>query len=406
MSVETTSSSANTHKASGQHEARAAKGRGAGAADASAQGPQGFLSILTALGDADTEAPLAGATDVVSDPNAGPLAVANVPLEAPFQNAVEQTPGMDASALLAQGAQLQGQVASAAPTALPVAGATGPTDSTRTPGGPRGIDGVAALRQAKQESDAPVAGQKKPGLALGKDKDKKNPLPEQASAVASVATQKVEPKDVRQFVAAEIQKALQPVQTLVQAVATEGARTEKRSDERSVFSTTPASDNSASAAASVGSADTGFSLAAPTEAAAPAEVQVAEQVQYWISNDVQKAEMKLDGLGENPVEVSIRMQGNEAHVAFRSDESATRGILQGAEGHLRDMLQKEGLLLGGVHVGGAGAQAQGNASGQAGSDRRPREGVRTARIAPAGLDPLHVPRQPATTSNRAVDLFV
>ena len=46
-----------------------------------------------------------------------------------------------------------------------------------------------------------------------------------------------------------------------------------------------------------------------TGAAAPVmapEMQVAEQVTYWVSQNVQNAELKLDGLGQSPVEVSIR----------------------------------------------------------------------------------------------------
>jgi flagellar hook-length control protein FliK len=56
-----------------------------------------------------------------------------------------------------------------------------------------------------------------------------------------------------------------------------------------------------------------------SESPTPAAMYVAEKVAYWISNDVQSAEMKLDGIGSDPVEVSIRMQGNEAHIAFRTD---------------------------------------------------------------------------------------
>lgn len=399
MSIETTSSAG--HKASAGHEARGAKGRNAGAADAAAQGPQGFLSILSAMDEVQADplgtAALQDAT--VTDPNAA----LNMALPAPQQVKDEnlQLP-LDAAALLAQGAQLQpGAGEAVSQTSAGVA--TGP-DGLRPAAVPRGRDTTAALQPATHEAELPLAAGKKPGLALGRDKDKKNALPDQAAAVAQVATQKDQPKDVRQFLATEIQRALQPVQALVQTAIAEVARSEKRSDERSVFGSAATPGNNA-AAASVGSQDPGFNLAAPTEAAAPAEVQVAEQVHYWISQDVQNAEMKLDGLGENPVEVSIRMQGNEAHVAFRSDEAATRGMLEGAEGHLKDLLQREGLQLAGVSVGTSGPQGQGAQNGQSG-ERRPREGVRTARVAPAVLEPLNVPRHNTGQGERAVDLFV
>ena len=87
-------------------------------------------------------------------------------------------------------------------------------------------------------------------------------------------------------------------------------------------------------------------------AAVGPEMQVAEQVSYWISQDIQNAELTLDGLGKDPVEVSIRMHGNEAQVSFRTDELQTRDLLQGAASHLKELLQSEGLVLSGVSVGG------------------------------------------------------
>jgi flagellar hook-length control protein FliK len=150
-----------------------------------------------------------------------------------------------------------------------------------------------------------------------------------------------------------------------------------------------------------------ISTAAPTltvssspEVIAPTDAFVAEKVSYWISNNVQNAEMTLDGIGDRPVEVSIRMQGNEAHVAFRTDELQTRAALENASAHLKDMLQREGLVLSGVSVGTAGTGDSGAQNGQ------PRQGARQATVTtlqPLGGDLRGV-------SNRAtsggLDLFV
>lgn len=136
-------------------------------------------------------------------------------------------------------------------------------------------------------------------------------------------------------------------------------------------------------------------------AATSTEIFVAEQVKYWISNDVQNAEMKLDGLGDKPVEVSISMQGNEAHVSFRTDEAKARDALENAGPQLRDMLQREGLVLSGVSVGTSGTK---DSAGD--QDRKPRQGVKTASI--AAIEPLapHISTQTARVTGRAVDLFV
>lgn len=85
------------------------------------------------------------------------------------------------------------------------------------------------------------------------------------------------------------------------------------------------------------------------------EYLVAEKVAYWVTHDVHNAELKLDGLSDQSIEVSIRLQGNEAHVAFRTDELQTRSALEQAGATLRELLQKEGLNLAGVSVGTAGA---------------------------------------------------
>jgi flagellar hook-length control protein FliK len=103
-------------------------------------------------------------------------------------------------------------------------------------------------------------------------------------------------------------------------------------------------------------------------------VYVAEKVAYWISNDVQNAEMKLEGIGLDPVEVSIRMHGNEAHVSFRTDELQARAALENASTHLKELLQREGLVLTGVSVGTAGAGDSG------GGDGKSRQGARQSNV--------------------------
>jgi flagellar hook-length control protein FliK len=150
------------------------------------------------------------------------------------------------------------------------------------------------------------------------------------------------------------------------------------------------------------SAPLGMDGVVATGAAAPLDTYVAEQVSYWITQDVQNAELTLDGVGHSPVEVSISMQGNEAQVAFHTDESAARDALQNATEQLRDMLQRQGLVLAGVSVGNAH-------SGEAGQQqqKRPRQGGRQGMVVSAepvggGADSRRM--QPASGS--AVDLFV
>ena len=126
---------------------------------------------------------------------------------------------------------------------------------------------------------------------------------------------------------------------------------------------------------------------------------IAQEVSYFISKDIQNAEMKLEGLGGAAVEVSINMQGKEAQVVFRSDEVQTREVLENASAHLRDMLQQEGVVLTDVFVGSSGA----GDSGQ--QDRKFRQGGRSETmllIQPA----VPSATAPLTGVGRTLDLYV
>ena len=93
---------------------------------------------------------------------------------------------------------------------------------------------------------------------------------------------------------------------------------------------------------------------------------------YWMSSDMKNAEMKLDGFGESPVEVSISVHGNQTHVAFRTDEAQTRLALEDAGTTLKDMLSKEGLNLAGVSVGISGAGGVGTQEHRSRQESRPK----------------------------------
>ena len=146
-----------------------------------------------------------------------------------------------------------------------------------------------------------------------------------------------------------------------------------------------------------------FDISAPG-AVAQFQSVVAEEVAYYISNDVQNAEMKLEGVGGGPVEVSINLQGNEAQVVFRTDEVQTRAALESAGAQLKDMLQQQGVVLTGVYVGTSGAGAGGE--GDPG-ERKFRQGQRaetTVRV--AGPELAGAQRVPTGSVGGKLDLYV
>ena len=95
------------------------------------------------------------------------------------------------------------------------------------------------------------------------------------------------------------------------------------------------------------------------------DTAVAETVSYWVTHGVQNAELTLDGLGSEPVEVSISLNGDQAQIDFRTNQADVRLVLEAATAQLRDLLLGEGLQLSGVSVGAsANRDAQGDSRQQ------------------------------------------
>ena len=130
---------------------------------------------------------------------------------------------------------------------------------------------------------------------------------------------------------------------------------------------------------------------------------VADTVSYWVTQGVQNAELKLEGLGGESVEVKISLKGDQAHIGFRTDQPEIRQMLEGALAHLKEALKSEGLVLSGVSVGasgqdGSGAQEQRNPPGirQAGQAKL----MTTEQVPTPGQQRVNL------TVGRALDLFV
>ncbi|MEO7941547.1 MAG: flagellar hook-length control protein FliK, partial [Burkholderiaceae bacterium] len=97
------------------------------------------------------------------------------------------------------------------------------------------------------------------------------------------------------------------------------------------------------------------------------------------------------------------LSGKEAHVAFRSNESQTRELLDASQDQLRDMLGNEGLVLSGVSVGESGAR---HASGEGGASPRGRATGRVGIQVPLSEGVTLAPSRPGVLTDRAVDVFV
>ena len=131
-----------------------------------------------------------------------------------------------------------------------------------------------------------------------------------------------------------------------------------------------------------------------------AEDAVAEQVAYWVHQNIQNARLTVKHDGQ-PVEVSVSLTGNEAHVAFGSDEVQTRELLDGSVAQLRDMLRQEGLVLSGVTVGESGRR-QGDEGASSGN---PKNAPRQAQVVVPAVE-VQAAGRARVQGDRAVDIFV
>lgn len=147
------------------------------------------------------------------------------------------------------------------------------------------------------------------------------------------------------------------------------------------------------------SVETGTPVAEASQTAA--EDALAEQVAFWVSENLQNAELTVTHDGK-PVEVSVSMSGKEAHIVFGSDQSETRELLDASVAQLRDLLHSEGLTLSGMTVGESGAR---NPNSGGGSDTpRGRQGGRQAQVIAPVVEMGSV--RPRILTESAVDLFV
>lgn len=130
------------------------------------------------------------------------------------------------------------------------------------------------------------------------------------------------------------------------------------------------------------------------------EPALAETVSYWVSHGVQTAELTLEGFGDDPVEVSIMLNGDQAQIDFRTDQEEVRQALENASDQLKEMLSGEGVQLTGVSVGSSGK------GGSGGGTRQEHSTVQKFMRADATPTTPVVTRSANPSVGRSLDLFV
>ena len=155
--------------------------------------------------------------------------------------------------------------------------------------------------------------------------------------------------------------------------------------------------------------DNAVAQAAASQQASQSDAQGAQaepDMAFWMNSRQQRAEVVLERDGA-PVRVQVTMEGSTAHVTFRSDEQATRSMLDASVAQLRDMLASQGVELAGVQVDAqaSGHQQGGASAGQQTENFMP-EGARRVRLQSLGGAEQAVGVQRSQASARqGVDIF-
>jgi flagellar hook-length control protein FliK len=381
MTIEMGPTQANS-KPAATSDAAGANGKTGSRAKPAADAPAGFMAILTSLDDSSAALPVPADDGLTPSQMAASTQADTLPVT------------VDAAALLAQASQW-----SPVQTPADVAPGAGGTEGPALLAKP--VRAVAALTSTPGLSVG--VGEVAPELSPKGGKGQMNAALKQGQEAAALtnAAQITGQPDAKTVALAERVTDAQAAPLAMVRVQENAAMPLRREDsllEKSIFKmSTP--DGTPGPPATATGMTTSSGTGAPATVS-PTDAYIAEQVSCWISNDVQNAEMKLDGMGDHPVAVSIRMHGNEAHIAFRTDEIQTREVLENASLHLKDMLQREGVILSGVSVGTSG-------SGDSGAqERKPRPGARQLSI--GSVQPLSAGLRPVSSGpvGRALDLFV
>lgn len=129
-------------------------------------------------------------------------------------------------------------------------------------------------------------------------------------------------------------------------------------------------------------------------------------VSHWGTQHLRHASLRVGGEGAaDAIDIQLQLKGQEVDVAFQTDNADARASLRESAGEsLADLMQRSGIQLGGVSVGGQGASHSGDAPARApatGASRTESAG-RAGGSADLATRPLP---QPRADGSRPLDVF-
>lgn len=393
--------------ASAAHGALRNPGSGAGNA---------FASLLLGLGAAE---PLASDSELIPDPTSENLLDAGKEGDPVAADASSLAAMLGPDLMLMQRAVVQagGSTAAAAPAPLDPgkASAVAPPEWAPVEGGragqtPVANTGVTAAR-LRQVDGAPIprtdgAGlpQSVDGTNLMRGEAKARPAEAQVlSAPGAPQSGRVDPAHLRDLPPPDFRLAMRSLPPEPEAVAIPAADMPglglQRSQQRDGSAPEDGRGREGSGTAWTADRQTSVDEAVPVAGVLPEDYAAAAQsatdgMAYWSTNGVHTGEIQLqDGLQE-PMNIRVRVSGDEAQVAFAADHAALREQLASTADQLQALLGDSGIRLTDVSVGTSGRQPQPQPQPETGT--RPKDSaVRGAVLEPlVALQPT-TPRRPA-----------
>ena len=135
-----------------------------------------------------------------------------------------------------------------------------------------------------------------------------------------------------------------------------------------------------------------------------AEAPQEQELRGWTAASLRQASVRVGQGSEQAIDIDISLQGKEVSIDFRTDNAEARGTLQSQAGQaLSQMLERSGMQLGGLSVGG---QATGDRSGSGEPAATVRRADASSSAKPAEAQPQGLARAAGGGGRSSLDLFV
>jgi len=168
----------------------------------------------------------------------------------------------------------------------------------------------------------------------------------------------------------------------------------------------PAADAGALATGSDNTAPDELTEALPAEAGSETEETQQQDLRAWTTANLRQASLRVGQGAEEAIDIELSLRGQEVNIEFRTDNAEARNTLQANAGQtLADMLQRSGMQLTGLSVGGqtmSERHPSGSDSAPAPS-RHPDKSRPATSVADAAPAP---PRSGVNGGTSSLDLFV